>query len=378
MKRRAHGGDVFYASCLTGIPVKDIMDFSASINPLGISGRALLAARGALDRVHHYPEPHAGGLAGKIAEMLCGSSNFKIGPGQVIPGNGSTELIYLLPRALRPKTVLVHDPTFSEYERAARLSGARVRAVTGLCFRFERFADALRGADMAFLCNPNNPTGELLEKELVLELAREAKKARCHLVVDEAFIDFCPYESLADEAAGGGNPYLVILRSMTKFHALTGLRVGYGIFGSARTAAGILKFKEPWSINTPAVEAAIAALGDSDHAQKTLRFVEKERAFIARELEKAGVWFFNFTKKTHPIPSREGMGGSRYGPNFFLIRLPDAEGFIGRLFRKGVLVRDCSNFKGFRKRQGFIRFAVKKRRENRLLLNEIGNWLHPA
>ncbi|MDA8087276.1 MAG: pyridoxal phosphate-dependent class II aminotransferase [Nitrospiraceae bacterium] len=367
MKGRAHGGDVFYASKVTGIPVDDIVDFSASINPLGMSGRALAAAGDALERLHHYPEPHAGSLAEKIAGLLSDGRKFKIRPAQVVPGNGSTELIYLLARSLRPKTVLVHNPTFSEYERAARLSGAAVRGVAGLSFRFARFADAMRGAQMAFLCNPNNPTGELLEKESVLELARVARKARCRLVVDEAFIDFCPGNSIVDEAARQ-NPYLVILRSMTKFHALTGLRVGYAVFGSGREAGKVLKFKEPWSVNTPAVEAAIAAPGDAEHAQKTLRFVEKERAFITRRLEKAGVWHFTGT------PARQEGSGCRCGPNFFLIRLPEAQRFAARLFGKGVLVRDCSNFKGFRKKQ-FIRFAVKKRRENRLLLDEIDKWL---
>ena len=366
MKDRAHGGDVFHASSVTGIPVGEIVDFSASINPLGMSGKAAAAAKNALGVVHHYPEPFAGRLAEKIVE------SFSARRSQIIPGNGSTELIYLLPRALKPETVLVHNPTFSEYERAALLAGAAIKTVagteaglSGLWFDFARFAEAVRGAEMAFLCNPNNPTGELLEMGMVLELAREAKKARCFLVVDEAFIDFCPGFSLAEEAAKGKNPYLIVLRSMTKFHALTGLRAGYAIFGSARVASEVLRFKEPWSINTPAEEAAIAALDDAGHARESLLFMEKEKKFMARGLEKAGVCFF--TKGAN------GANGGGPGPNFFFIRLPGAQKFIGRLFRKGVLVRDCSNFKGC-EGGGVIRFAVKRRPENVLLLNEIKKW----
>ena len=373
---RAHGGDVFYASKATGVPVNGIIDFSASINPLGPSPEAMTAAREALRMVRHYPEPGAERLAEEIAGTLGISSV------QVIPGKGSTELIYLLARAVKPRTVLVHNPTFSEYERAARLSGGKVKAVAGqkqkLSFDFARFAGAMRGADMAFLCNPNNPTGEVLEREAVLELAREAKKTRCLLVIDEAFIDFCPGRSVIEEAARGRNRYLVALRSMTKFHALTGLRVGYGVLGSAGLAARMLEFKEPWSVNLPAAEAAMRALKDSEHAQKSLMFMENERAYVSGRLERSGIW-------------RCGPKGAdcRSGPNFFLVGLPGARRFTEALFRKGVLVRDCTNFKGInlykggigryaaarREGDGLIRFAVRRRRENRMLLDEMDRWM---
>ncbi len=353
-KKQAHGGDVFRASRLTGLPVHEIIDFSASINPLGAPSGALKAAYESLRKkrksIQNYPPPHADGLASKIAGKLGAD------PSQVIPGNGSTELIYLLPRALKPRTVLIQNPTFSEYGRAASLAGAGVKAVSSLSFDFDRFSQAMRffGADMAFLCNPNNPTGELLDRDVVAGLAREAKKARCHLVVDEAFIDFCPGQSLTEDALQCKNPWLIILRSMTKFYALTGLRMGYAVFGSAKTARKVMEYKEPWSINIPAMEAATAALDDEEHGEKTLRLIEKEKAYIGRQLKEAGIW--------HLPPAA----------NFFLIKLDKPEGLIKRLFQKGILVRDCSNFEGLY--PGFIRFAIKKRRENRLLLRAIRDF----
>ena len=377
MRQREHGGDVFYASGMTGIPAGGIIDFSASINPLGPPPGALAAARDALRLVHHYPEPGAERLASEVARTLGESIGEASGikkmdlARRIIPGNGSTELIYLLPRALKPETVLIHGPTFSEYARAARLSGARVLAASGqnkkLSFDFalapENFARGMRGAQMAFLCNPNNPTGEVLERDTVLDLAREAKKARCLLIVDEAFIDFCPGQSVTGEAARGENRYLAVLRSMTKFYALTGLRVGYAVLGSSRMAERVRRFKEPWSVNLPAVEAALHALKDSVHAQKSLRLMEKERAYVARRLEKAGIW-------------RYGAAGA-CGPNFFLVKFPGARWFVEAQFKKGVLVRDCSNFRGLCPdgEEGFIRFAVRTRRENEMLLGEMEKWM---
>ncbi len=365
-----HGGDVYRASRLTGIPVHRIIDFSASINPLGASPMALKAAWAAMGRqsIGNYPPPHAGMLASRIERMLGGPEKGE-GTGRVVVGNGSTELIYLIPRALRPKTVLIHEPAFSEYGRAALLSGARVRASKSITlsksgsnsFDLDRFVRDMRasGADMAFICNPNNPTGQLLDREAVAGLAGEAAKARCRLVVDEAFMDFCPGQSLAGDAVKGGKgsgkkQWLIILRSMTKFHALTGFRIGYAVFGSASDAEKALGCKEPWSVNTPAIEAAMAALDDTAHAQKTLRLMERERAYMSRGLTEAGIWH---------LPT---------AANFFLIRVKRPGGLVKLLFQKGILVRDCSNFHGLG--EGFIRIAIKKRHENRLLLHAIRDF----
>ena len=351
MKQKAHGGDVYSASLLTGIPVGNIIDFSASINPLGASTMAMKAAYGSMANIRNYPPPYADRLSCQIAEQF-GATH----PAQVIAGNGSTELIYLLPRALKPGSVLIHEPAFSEYARAAMLAGAKVHRTVGLSFDFDRFVRAMRslGPDMAFICNPNNPTGQLLDEEIVEKLAHEAKKARCHLVVDEAFIDFCPGRSLAERAAKGKNPWLIILRSMTKFHALTGFRMGYAVFGSAQTAKKVLGCKEPWSINIPAMEAAAAALDDAAHGEKTLSLIERERTYIAGQLNEAGAWH---------LPT---------AANFFLIKIAQADGLVKQLFEKGILIRDCSNFRGLGK--GYIRFAIKKRKENRILLSAIRGY----
>jgi threonine-phosphate decarboxylase len=342
LKRFEHGGDVFNVCKEKGIPFKEVIDFSASINPLGISKNAELALKRSLKKLVHYPEPFSRTLSGEIARYLG------VNPSSIIPANGSTELIYLIPRAIRPRSVLIHEPTFSEYERAARLSGAKIKNINGLSFKGEDFLKAIKGKDMAFLCSPNNPTGELIERGVLLEIARTAKRSKCFLLLDEAFIDFVPHGTLLGEISR--NPYLIILRSLTKFYALTGLRVGYAVC-APETAKKILRFKEPWAVNILAKEAVIASIKDKAHAEKTHSLIKKEKAFIERELENAGVWFF---------PS---------SANFYLIRIKRAGELRKELLRKGIILRDCSNFKGLSTE--YLRFAVRSRKENMTLLREI-------
>ena len=349
LRRFEHGGEIFDASKRTEIPFKKIIDFSASINPLGISKKAELAIRTGYKKIVHYPEPFSRTLSEKIGEAL------RLPPECIIPSNGSTELIYLIPRALRPKTVLIHEPTFSEYERAALLAGARVKNINGLSFKGKEFLKALKKVDMAFLCNPNNPTGELIEREVLLEIAERAKSSRCFLIVDEAFIDFAPDGTFISEAKR--NPYLIVLRSLTKFYALTGLRAGYAV-SAPETAKRIMHAKEPWAVNTLAAEAAMASIRDKGYAEKTHSLIKREKAFIERELEKAGVWFF---------PS---------SANFYLIRIKMAGAFRKELFKKGILIRDCSNFKGLGR--DYLRFAVKGRRENVRLISELNDFISPV
>ncbi len=344
-----HGGNIYRLSKELGIPAGDVIDFSASINPLGVSERVKSAVMKALEDAPHYPDPEAEGLR----EELAGFHG--IDPGSILCGNGSTELIYLIPLALHPARVLIPVPTFSEYERAVLRAGIGRTEIRFLYLQEEKgfridpaeFIEAMQeGApDMAFLCNPNNPTGRLMKREQVLEIARAAREMGCLLVVDEAFIDFCPGESVIREA--GGNPCLIVLRSMTKFYGLAGLRVGYGVFPPHITE--MLKgLKEPWTVNSLAQAAAVEALRDSDHARRTEELLGSERDFLEEGLGRLGIRIY---------PSEA---------NFYLLRLEGAEVVERDLRRKGMMVRNCSNFRGLD--GSFIRVAVRSRRENALLV----------
>ncbi len=344
--RLPHGGNIYRLADILGKKEGDIIDLSASINPLGLPPAVKAVLGKQQEGLAHYPDPDAASFGKMVA------AHHGVDPERVLAGNGSTELIYLIPRALRPKTVLIPGPTFSEYERACLLAGAGIRRLAlgrehGYRVVADEFIAAMRGAETAFLCNPNNPTGDALRREEVLEIARAARRLKCLLVVDEAFVDFCPEESVIDAE----NPFLIVLRSMTKFYALSGLRLGYGVF-PARLARRLSAHKEPWTVNTPAQRAGIAALGDRGFMARTYRLMEKERAFLEQGFKRLGMSYY---------PTRA---------NFYLVRTANARAVVEGLLTKSVAVRDCSNFRGLA--PGHIRAAVRTRKENRLFLEAIG------
>jgi len=343
-----HGGNIYKVAEETGIPEHRIIDFSASINPLGLSERVKQVIQSEMDSLVNYPDPDSKKLRQKLAQTN------NIDPETILCGNGSTELIYLIPRALKPKKVLIPAPTFSEYEKAVRLNeDSRVkryelREEHNFSFDVDGFVKAMQGCDMAFLCNPNNPTGRMLSKEEVRQIAGEAGSAKCCLVVDEAFIDFTPEESVITDPAD--NPYLLVLRSMTKFHAITGLRIGYGVFHSDLIAK-IKKFKEPWTVNNLAQSAAFAALDDRDYMARTMEMMNKEKTYMENSFRAADIKFFPSTA------------------NYYLLRLDAAGELVSRLRKKGLLVRDCSNYRGL---DGtYIRVAVKSHEHNEMLIKEL-------
>jgi len=355
MDRFDHGGNIYRVAEKYGIRENEILDFSASINPLGLPETVSKRLPELLNLVVHYPDPEQRRLRKALSELHNISSE------SIICANGSTQLIYLLVRALRPERVLIPVPTFSEYERALwvqKISHKNIyikylylKRENNFILEPEEFIKAMEGCEMAFLCNPNNPTGILLSEDEVREIGKAARLIGCYLIVDEAFIDFCPHASIINRV--GENPYLIILRSMTKFYALPGLRLGYGIF-PLKLVKDIKTFQEPWSVNTLAQEAAIMAIRDETYRKKTWIFIKREKEFLEEGLTRLGIWF---------TPSRA---------NYYLLRLEKPD-LVEKLARKGILVRDCSNFRGLDRT--YIRIAVRKREENIKLLEALAELL---
>jgi threonine-phosphate decarboxylase len=342
-----HGGNIYKVSEETGIPVDRLVDFSASINPLGLSDNVRHAMESEMNNLVNYPDPDTEELRSRIAEY------HNINGESIVCGNGSTELIYLIPRALKPRKVLIPCPTFSEYEKACRLNESGVmsyelREEDGFGIQTQQFIESMQGCDMAFLCNPNNPTGSLLTSKEVLEIAGAARDEKCVLIVDEAFIDFTPEESVIHDVQA--NPYLVVMRSMTKFYAITGLRLGYGVFHETLIEK-IKEFKEPWTVNSLAQKAAIAALEDSAYAEESHGLFSKEKAYMEKSFQDMGMRFL-FS-----------------AANYYLLKRENAGTIVKELRGKGILVRDCSNFKGLG--SAYIRVAVKSHEHNELLVKEL-------
>jgi len=351
---RVHGGNIYEAARRYDLDAAKIIDFSSNVNPLGPSSTAIRAAKTALAHIDQYPDPSMTGLRRAIARY------YGIKPEQVMCGNGSNGLIHLIPRAFRPKKTLIPAPTFSEYAQAVERAGGEVvplplRERDGFRVDPVEMAFAVKGVDMAFLCNPNNPTGGLIPKADMLEIMQYALRHNVRLVVDEAFMDFVASESILKEAVLTSN--VICLRAFTKFFGMPGLRVGYAVSDEA-TIEALQDHAEPWTVNIPAERAAIAALSDWEHIKKTLRLIERERSRLLEALRL--------------LPGVETFPAAA---NFILLKFvsADTHRLREKLGVRGLLVRDCSNFPGLDSR--YIRIAVRTRGENIRLLKALRELL---
>lgn len=308
----AHGG---------APPDAGVLDFSVNSNPLGPAPAVLAACRAAA--VDRYPAPHAAPLRAALADALG------LVPEQVLVGNGSSELLWLLALAYleRGDRVLVAGPTFGEYARAARLLGAevtelRARAADGFqpdLAALVAAVEALRPR-LTFLCNPNNPTGRYLPREAVAALLAAVPGL---LVLDEAYVDFV--EGAWDVRSLLADPRLVVLRSLTKSHALAGLRLGYALAAPA-TIAHLQAVQPPWSVNAVAIAAGRAALGAGAHVAAGRRLARAAVAYLGEQLRRLG-WT--------PLPT---------AANFLLVAVGDAPATTAALRQRGLQVRDCTSF----------------------------------
>lgn len=339
-----HGGDVMAAAARWQLDPEMILDYSANINPFGPPAGVLEAARAALAGVSHYPEPFARTLRAALAQR------HHVAPEAVLVGNGAAEVIHLLLRQAAGRRVAVPAPGFAEYGRAARAVGATVLpvpvAVEGGCLAIP----PLSAGDSLILCNPHNPTGRLWTPAQVLELAAATPAT---LVVDEAFMDLTlPGEAGSVIPHVAEVPNLVVVRSLTKFYAMPGLRVGYAIASPKRVAA-LDAVRDPWSVSTAAQQAAQAALADQEYARRTRAWVTTEPAFLAAELAK--------------LP---GFLVAPPAANFILVRAPEPAWVLQeRLGPRGVLIRDCRSFTGLT--EYHMRLAVRARPQNLRLLAEL-------
>ena len=354
-----HGGTIFAIARSLGIKSEELLDFSASINPLGPAPGVREAFCSSFERVLHYPDRESF----ELRQTLSGVHH--VGIDNIVVANGSTELIYLLPRLLSGTRGLIIAPGFSEYARALERAGWEtdhliLSPADGFNLSLGNLAEKLaEGFDLLFLCNPANPTGALLPLKMIEEILGLCRSSGTFLVLDEAFMDFCEGASakgLFAESGGG-----IVLRSMTKFYAIPGLRLGYAV-GHADIIRRCAENLEPWSVNTPAQIAGVASLADGGYRERTVRYVSMERDALALGLA--------------ALP---GLVPFLSAANYLLVEIRNgysAADLRKRLLEKRILIRDCSNFQGLDGR--FFRVAVRTGEENRLLLAALGEALQES
>lgn len=357
-----HGGNIYRVARELDRDPGEIIDFSASINPLGPSPCVWKAIASSRDLLGHYPDPDCWDLRRALASF------WRIDPDQIVVGNGSTELIDALPRALKIQRLLVVQPTFSEYAAAMRRAGGSTTTLYAhrrddYAIPIDRIRQALetgrrdeRSIDGMILCNPNSPTGQACTVEDLVQLATVAHRRGLWLILDESFVDYCPDRSILGQVEL--RSHVIVLRSMTKFHALPGLRVGYAVSASA-TAGRLQRQLPPWSVSAMGQVAAVAALKDEAHARRSLKYMTEERE--------------RFRMKLSALPGCTVM--PTYA-NYCLVELPRgqaARAITERLRGRGVLIRDCSSVPGANSRS--VRLAVRTRSENDRLIRELSPLL---
>lgn len=346
MQGYEHGGDIY----VHGDGIR--LDFSANINPLGMPAKVSEAVAHSACGFDIYPDPHCRRLVAAIAESE------EVQAQHLLCGNGAADLIFRLMYAAQPKRVLVCAPTFSEYEKAARASGAEVvyhhlNAADGFRVTEDIMSDIdATNVDMLVLCNPNNPTGVLIDDGLMQRIAKRCTEKSILLLVDECFLGFTGGASIKPLLAT--HKHILILKAFTKMYAMAGLRLGYLLSGNVDMLARVYASGQSWAVSTPAQVAGLAALSCDGWEQETKRFVQAERQRLSDSLDKLGLTVFD---------------GSA---NYILFQCDRR--LYDELLRRGILIRSCHNYVGLG--DGYFRVGLKKSEQNDQLLAAISEVLN--
>ena len=353
-----HGGNIY--KIFREKNITEILDYSSNINPYGVPKslkRKIAENIGILER---YPDPDYVELREKLAWLN------KVELENIVLGNGATEAIFLFIKVIKPQKVLIVSPTFGEYERAVRAcKNSESQKIEIEYFELEE-KDEFRlnigklkkelekKYDLVIICNPNNPTGKFLKMAETEEILRECNRYDTKLFIDEAFIEFLEdglKESIVN--SGENKKNLFVTRAFTKFFAIPGLRLGYGIYFDKNLEKKIAEKKEPWSVNNIAEMAGITVLDDTGYIEKTLNWITEEKKYIYEKLSEIS-----------------GIKPYKTEVNFICVKIKDeliskglnVKKLREKMMEEGILIRDASNFKFLDER--FFRLAIKDRKSN--------------
>ncbi len=348
-----HGGNIHGLARDLGLDISSLLDFSANINPMGPPEwlRPLISREVA--SLVHYPDPYASLLVAAIADR------YQVPAESVLVANGTTELLYQLPQLLGCSRALIPSPSYIDYAKVMELAGMNIQplllqAERGFALDPQELAAHLSGGEVVVIGSPNNPTGALVEPDQIIALA-QAHSATLFLV-DEAFLDF----------VGGGRSVafaadnILSLHSLTKFYAIPGLRLGFGIF--PLPVARLLRERlPPWTVNSLAQSVGVRALADLEYGTQSRALCTELRIALQKELKQ--------------IPALQVFDSAA---NYLLLRLvdgSDAAILAAKLLERKIMIRTCANFVGLD--ASYFRVAVRTEAENRLLLAALANILQP-
>lgn len=338
-----HGGEIY--------DKKVSLDFSVNTNPFGMPEGVRKILIDSVDLYDRYPDDYYRELKTALAK------EHSLDDDELICANGASDLIYRLCEVIRPGKALLCAPTFIEYEQALKAVGCEIayynlKEENDFALQEDYLIHLTPDIHMVFLCNPSNPVGNLVDKKLLIKVAEKCQELGIVLVVDECFLDFVKEaESLICHRKK--YPGLFILKAFTKFYALAGLRLGYGICSGKELMEELLRHTPSWNVSLPAQLAGVEALKDMAYREKTYKWIESEREYLSLGLSALGF-------KVYPSQG-----------NFLLFH--GKEGLYEELLKRGILIRECKNYRQLG--PGYYRAAVKAREDNEQLLKVIGEIL---
>lgn len=351
---QGHGGNLFKIAANIGCRPEDIVDFSSNMNPIGPPTSLVHFLRESLYRITFLPDPEA------RPAIQAYTRYHDIPYEQVLAGNGTTQLIYALPKVLASTKALIVSPTYSDYADACRMHRVPYKCLyapesNNFKLQIEEMTQALAEVDTVFICNPNNPTGQMIPEGSIGHLSREFPQTR--FVVDESYLPFVDSPKRKSLVADRRDNVLV-LHSLSKIFRIPGLRIGF-LVAAQETIERFKAFQKPWSVNSLAQAAVEYLMTHSDLAEgfiaKTRQLVKRERAIFTDRIKRES--------KITTIPS---------DTVFILARLPEgqfASDLKSRLLNQKILIRDCSNFDGLNK--GYFRVSLKSNEINRNLVENL-------
>lgn len=330
-----HGGDIYRNQIR--------LDFSVNTNPLGMPDLVKEALHQAVEEAENYPDIRAQALSAAVTEQL------QVRKEQLVFGNGASELFHAVLHAIKPSKILIPVPSFLGYEEAAKAIDCEVifyemKKEENFCLT-DRILDVLdENISLVFLANPNNPVGNLVEPELIFQIAEKCRQCDITLVLDECFMELTGKEQTysflkrLDEF-----PNVVVIRAFTKLYVIPGVRLGYLV--CEQNLAEKIRLQLPeWNLSVFAQRAGVAAIKEQEYIARAVVCIQTQRQFLLEELQAAGCSVFD----------------SDADYLLFYSEMPLYELFLQR----GILIRDCSNFRGLQR--GYYRIAVKSEEQNRM------------
>jgi threonine-phosphate decarboxylase len=351
-----HGGQLRQIAERFRIPISELLDFSANINPSGPPPSVVSALRASLDDLStlaEYPDLEQTDLRQSLARYAATDEK------NVVVANGFVPLLEATLRTLKIRTCLLPVPAFVEYRKTLERAGVETVPHTlsaDFSFHYDPATMLAAQCDAVLLANPQNPSGVCHDVASICDLIAAASAKSMYVLLDEAFIDYVPEHSLT--AMIDESPNLIIFRSVTKFHGIPGLRVAYAIANPARSTA-IRDNLPPWPVTTLASHAVIAALDDQAYADRSRSENMIRRAALQTDLELLGLTLY---------PS---------AANFVLFRLPpaiDPDAFWEYMILENrIVLRSCANYEGLAK--GHFRAAIRTQSENKKLATAVAKAL---